>query len=80
MTVDETGVDETVVDETGVDKLGINHINTSVGNELGLSYHKCQKPPPPTIHSRIFGPPGPSVALWMATAVFQFSGFTRQGM
>ena len=41
MTVDETGVDE-----TGVDKLGINHINTSMGNELGLSYHKCQKSPP----------------------------------
>ena len=75
MTVDETGVDE-----TGVDKLGINHINASVGNELGLSYHKCQSIPSLTIHSRVLGPPGPSVALWMATAVFQFSGFTRQGM
>ena len=40
MTVDETGVDETVVNAKGVDKLGINHINTSVGNKLGLSYHK----------------------------------------
>ena len=60
MTVDETGVDETVVDETGVDKLGINHINTSVGNELGLSYHKCQKPPPqPSIAEYLVPPDHP---------------------